>query len=38
VKRGVRLKNHFLSPVMCHEQPESINHLFSKSSSITYIE
>jgi hypothetical protein len=30
--RGVRLENHFLFPAMCHEQPESMNHM-----SITYI-
>jgi hypothetical protein len=27
---GVRLENHFLSPVMCREHPESINQMFSK--------
>jgi hypothetical protein len=27
---GVRLENHFLSPVMCQEHPESINQMFSK--------
>jgi hypothetical protein len=37
-ERGVRLENHFLSPVMCLEQLESINHLFSRTPSITYIE
>jgi hypothetical protein len=34
----VWLENHFLSPVMYHEQPNSINYLFSKPPSITYIE
>jgi hypothetical protein len=35
--RGVRLKNYFMSPVICHEQQESMSHMFSKPSSITYI-
>jgi hypothetical protein len=35
--RGVRLENHFLSPVMCPEQPNSMSHMFSKPPSITYI-
>jgi hypothetical protein len=35
--RGVRLENHFLFPVMCHEQPESMSHVSSKPPSITYI-
>jgi hypothetical protein len=34
---GVRLENHFLSPVMCHEQLKSMRHLFSRPPSITYI-
>jgi hypothetical protein len=34
--RGVRLENHFLFPIMCHEQPESISHLSSRPLSITY--
>jgi hypothetical protein len=33
----MRLENHFLIPVMCHEQPESMSHLSSKPPSITYI-
>jgi hypothetical protein len=37
-ERGVRPEYHFLSLVMCIEQLESINHLFSMSLSITYIE
>jgi hypothetical protein len=37
-ERGVGLENHFLSPAMCLEQPKSINYLFSKPPSITYIE
>jgi hypothetical protein len=28
--RGARLQNHFLFPVMCHEQPESMSHMSSK--------
>jgi hypothetical protein len=36
--RGVRLENHFLSLVMCHEQLESMSHMFSSPSSMTYIE
>jgi hypothetical protein len=35
--RGVRLENHFLFPVMCHEQPESMSHVSPKPPSITYI-
>jgi hypothetical protein len=35
--RGVRLENHFLFPVMCREQSESMSHLSSKPPSITYI-
>jgi hypothetical protein len=35
--RGMRLENHFLFPVMCHEQPESMSHVPSKPLSITYI-
>jgi hypothetical protein len=27
---GVMLENHFLSPVMCREHPESINQMFPK--------
>jgi hypothetical protein len=34
--RGVRLKNHFLFLVMCHEQSESMSHVSSKPPSITY--
>jgi hypothetical protein len=34
---GVRLENHFLFSVMCHEQPESMSHLSSRPSSSTYI-
>jgi hypothetical protein len=34
---GVRLENHFLFPVMCHEQPESMSHVFFRPPSITYI-
>jgi hypothetical protein len=34
---GVRLENHLAIPVMCQEQPESINHMFSRPPSITYI-
>jgi hypothetical protein len=34
--RGVRLEKHFLFPVMCHEQPESMSHVSSKPPSITY--
>jgi hypothetical protein len=33
----VRLENHFLFPIMCLEQPESMSHLFSRPPSITYI-
>jgi hypothetical protein len=35
--RGVRLENHFLFLVMCHEQPKSMSHVSSKPPSITYI-
>jgi hypothetical protein len=35
--RGVRLENHFLFLIMCHEQPESMSHMSSKPPSITYI-
>jgi hypothetical protein len=35
--RGVRLRNHFLFPVLCHEQSESMSHVFSRPPSITYI-
>jgi hypothetical protein len=35
--RGVRLKNHFLFLVMCHEQSESMNHVSSRPLSSTYI-
>jgi hypothetical protein len=35
--REVRLENHFLFPVMCREQPESMSHVSSNSPSITYI-
>jgi hypothetical protein len=34
---GVRLENHLATPVMCREQPESINHMFSNPLSNTYI-
>jgi hypothetical protein len=34
--RGVRLENHFLFLVMCHEQLESMSHVSSKPPSITY--
>jgi hypothetical protein len=34
--RGVRVENHFLFPVMCLEQLESMIHLFSRPLSITY--
>jgi hypothetical protein len=33
----VRLKNHFLFLVMCHDQPEFMSHLSSMSPSSTYI-
>jgi hypothetical protein len=32
------LENHLASPVMCQEQPESINHMFSNLPSFIYIE
>jgi hypothetical protein len=35
--RGVRPENHFLFPVMCHEQAEFMSHMSSKPPSITYI-
>jgi hypothetical protein len=35
--RGVKLENHFLFPVICREQPESMSHVYSKPPSITYI-
>jgi hypothetical protein len=35
--RGVRLENHFLFPVMCLEQTESMSHLSFRPPSITYI-
>jgi hypothetical protein len=35
--RGVRLENYFLFLFMCHEQPESMSHVFSRPPSITYI-
>jgi hypothetical protein len=38
VLHGVRLENHLASPVMCQEQPESINHMFSNPPSFIYIE
>jgi hypothetical protein len=34
---GVRLENHLATPVMCREQPESINHMLSNPPSNTYI-
>jgi hypothetical protein len=34
---GVRLEDHLATPVMCWEQPESINHMFSNPPSNTYI-
>jgi hypothetical protein len=34
---GVTLENHLATPVMCREQPESINHIFSNPPSNTYI-
>jgi hypothetical protein len=34
---GVRMKNHIVTLVMCREQPESINHMFSNPLSNTYI-
>jgi hypothetical protein len=36
-KRVVRLENHIATPVMRCEQPESINRVFFKPLSITYI-
>jgi hypothetical protein len=33
----MRLENHFLSAVMCHDQLESMSHVFFKPPSITYI-
>jgi hypothetical protein len=35
--KGVRLENHFLFSVMCHEQLESMSHMFSRPPSNTYI-
>jgi hypothetical protein len=35
--RGVSLENYFLSPIMCHEQLESMSHLSSKPPSNTDI-
>jgi hypothetical protein len=35
--RGVRLENHFLFPIICREQPESMSHVSSMPPSITYI-
>jgi hypothetical protein len=29
------MENHFLFPVMCCEQPESMSHVFSKPLSVT---
>jgi hypothetical protein len=34
---GVRLENHLTTLVMCREQPESINHMFSRPPSTNYI-
>jgi hypothetical protein len=34
---GVRLEDHLATPVMCREQPESINRMFSNPLSNTYI-
>jgi hypothetical protein len=34
---GVRLENHLATPVMCREQLEFINHMFSNPLSNTYI-
>jgi hypothetical protein len=34
--RGVRVDNHFLFPVICHEQLKSIRHVSSKPLSIIY--
>jgi hypothetical protein len=33
----MRLENHIATPVMCQEQSESINHMFSKPPSNIYI-
>jgi hypothetical protein len=33
----VRLEDHLATLVMCREQPESINHMFSNLPSNTYI-
>jgi hypothetical protein len=33
----VRLENHFLFPVMCREQPESMSHVSFRPPFITYI-
>jgi hypothetical protein len=35
--KGLRLENHLATPVICREQPESINHMFSNPPSNTYI-
>jgi hypothetical protein len=35
--RGVRLENHFLFLIMCHERLESMSHLSSRPLSNTYI-
>jgi hypothetical protein len=37
MRQGVRLENHFLFSVMCHEQLESMSHVSSRPPSITYI-
>jgi hypothetical protein len=34
---GVSLENDLVTLVMCREQPESINHMFSNPLSSTYI-
>jgi hypothetical protein len=33
----VNLANHIVTPVLRHEQPESMSHMFLKPPSITYI-
>jgi hypothetical protein len=33
----VMLENHFLFPIMCHEQLESMSHLSSRPPSSTYM-
>jgi hypothetical protein len=35
--KWVRLENHIVTPVMRHEQLESMSHMFSNPLSITYI-